>query len=147
MLCVLYVPASGEMFSYSKQASETSHVGHQRDFRCIEHVVLHNASATTVAVACRVTSSMEPPALPRTLSPIWHDIPAYAGNAEQMEEYLSGELTRYFDVSSCQVVVVATAYVINRHASMHHKQHLTKEPWLVLFHALSTHALCTYCPG
>lgn len=41
---------------------------------------------------------MEPPSLPRTVSPIWSDIPAYAGDAEQMEEYLSGELTRYFDV-------------------------------------------------
>lgn len=43
---------------------------------------------------------MQPPALPRTVSPIWSDIPAYAGDAEQMEEYLSGELTRY--VASAQ---------------------------------------------
>ena len=43
---------------------------------------------------------MEPPSLPRTVSPIWSDIPAYAGDAEQMEEYLSGELTRYFDIKS-----------------------------------------------
>ncbi|KAL3141831.1 hypothetical protein ABBQ32_004502 [Trebouxia sp. C0010 RCD-2024] len=50
----------------------------------------------------RVTSSMEPPALPRTLSPIWHDIPAYAGNAEQMEEYLSGELTSQLARSGSQ---------------------------------------------
>ena len=38
---------------------------------------------------------MQPPALPRTVSPIWSDLPAFAGDAEQMEEYLSGELTRY----------------------------------------------------
>lgn len=56
----------------------------------------HYALTTDGAGVCRVTSSMEQPALPRTLSPIWSDIPAYAGNAEQMEKYLSGELTRYF---------------------------------------------------
>lgn len=48
-----------------------------------------------VYCACRLAESMEPPSLPRTVSPIWSDIPAYAGDAEQMEEYLSGELTRY----------------------------------------------------
>lgn len=42
---------------------------------------------------------MEPPSLPRTVSPIWSDIPGYAGDAEQMEEYLSGELNRYFEAS------------------------------------------------
>ncbi|KAL3153328.1 hypothetical protein ABBQ38_011671 [Trebouxia sp. C0009 RCD-2024] len=49
-----------------------------------------------------ITSSLEPPALPRTLSPIWHDIPAYAGDAEQMEKYLSSELTSQLARSGSQ---------------------------------------------
>lgn len=47
---------------------------------------------------------MEPPSLPRTVSPIWSDIPGYAGDAEQMEEYLSGELTRYLEASVALVL-------------------------------------------
>ena len=42
----------------------------------------------------RVTENMDPPALSRTTSPVWGDMPSYLGNAEQLHEYLTDELNK-----------------------------------------------------
>ncbi len=46
-------------------------------------------------LVCRVAENMDTPALSRTSTSLWGEVPSYTGDAEQMEEYLTDELTKY----------------------------------------------------